>query len=502
MSFKTLLFLILHLLDYLYIQSSSRLISVFQINRHGARTPKAFEDLQKKLFFGAHDMQLTINGYRQEQLLGAFMKDKYIEQYKFLSPEYKEDEFLLICSPTQRTIFSATAFLSGLYPKNIIKFRYIDNSENEAGNLENILLGNKNDVDYRKDIVNARHNGTIISNVAFLAINMNKKNNFLKNKKAKIADDLSRDILNLKNMDSIPHLHRFFETEKKAASFLAIETTKKEIPLNIVNPLNDKLFHPKKCSYKGIKLGSYLENLKPFYEITEREILGALDYFQNLFNLSNITDFPEKKFKNKYDKLMALTKFYMSYRYHFQMTQKTRISPEIYSTFSKIIINFWYSLLNSSHNFEISLMSSGFFNEILSHFKEGIKSNNDGKIQYQKYKIFSGHDSIIVYMLISFLNKSYISENLQKALTDDNIFNFFVPEFGSYLTYELYYEEIEKYYYVKIIYNGLPIYDGLKIFNIPQEKDKHPDEINFDRFEELIASLVNKEYKNLDCHIK
>lgn len=595
---KILLFVLLNLLQHFYIECKSKLISVFQLNRHGARTPKAFEDRQKRLFFGSQNMQLTINGYRQEQLLGASIREKYVEKYKFLSAEYKEDEFFLLSSPTQRTIFSGAAFLNGLYPKEIIKFKYLDFSKNQdekeniknkddkcedkgkkkkltQNSLSNITIRTEKnlknaEVEYSKvnnykikQEKNLENNYGItatsfinimsdekynIKNLRFKEIkrqikkfpsvgdndkreektkknidditkkninsNNQKSNNinkFFTNKKAKLSDLFNIDILNLKNEDEIPQLYDFTDKEKKGTSFLSLSNSVKEIPLHIINPLNDRLFHGWKCNYKGKIMLHNLKNLNPIFELTEEEILSALADFEKLLSFSE-TDFPESKFTNKNDKLLAITKYYMSYKYHFKINQSPAISSDTYRTFKRFLINDWYSVLNSKNQFEISIPISEFFNELLKHFNEGIRFNDNNKAnqdekknenkekkKYNKYKVFSGHDTILVNMLISLLDKSYIKENLRRALDDDNIFSFFIPEFGSYIIFELHYEESEKYYFVKIIYNGITIYNGLKTINITQEKDKFFEEISYERFEDLLYGLINKEYKKLDC---
>jgi hypothetical protein len=107
----------------------SEIISVVEINRHGARTPKNFPDISSKLFFGSKDMTLTINGYRQHQILGEYVKKKYINKNHLLSKDFNSEEFQIVSTPTQRTIFSAAGFLSGVYPDYIVKMNYDNKSE-------------------------------------------------------------------------------------------------------------------------------------------------------------------------------------------------------------------------------------------------------------------------------------------------------------------------------------------------------------------------------------
>lgn len=576
MSAKSFIFLLVNIMQLYLLNSKAILLSVFQINRHGARTPKHFEERQKKLFFGSQNMQLTINGFRQEQMLGSFIKEKYVEKLKFLSPEYLPDEFCLISSPTQRTIFSAAGFLSGLYPNFVVKNKYINFSSNNGVNLQknnnikniveknsnngNNTVGNSEIVKNEKKFLekniatdaadaekSANSNQNLDSNNVLNSKPNNKMRNLNgerkrlfvslpdksdksnqiqnKNNNSNVSfvkeNNYSLEILNLKNEDRIPQLHDFTELEKKAVSFLSLE--KKEIPLFIDNPLSDRLFHAWKCLHKGKQLVENLRNLNPIFDITEEEILLALEDFENFLKF-NEKDFQDKKYKAKKDKLLALVKYYMSYIYHFKLNANFSINKKTYKTFKKFIINDWYSVLNSKNHNELKIPISEFFDNLLKHFQDGIKvhnmtlnSNNDlneasEKIEnpkknddhdainkYVKYRVYSGHDTILINMLRGLLDPVYIKDNLKRSLEDDNIFQFFVPEFGSYMIYELYYDDQGKYYFVKIIYNGMTIYDGIKLFTFSQESEKFLNEIRFERFQELMNHNINKDYESLDC---
>ena len=70
---KNLLFLIL---ISLILKTSPELIKVIQINRHGARSAETFPKYLNQQFWGINE-KLTINGYRQHQLLGKYIKKIY-----------------------------------------------------------------------------------------------------------------------------------------------------------------------------------------------------------------------------------------------------------------------------------------------------------------------------------------------------------------------------------------------------------------------------------------
>ncbi len=573
MEVKTSLFIIINIFHIYLISCKSILISVFEINRHGARTPKYFQERQEKLFFGSKNMQLTINGFRQEQLLGRFIRQRYVENLKFLSPEYKSEEFSLLSSPTQRTIFSAAGFLSGLYPNHILKNMYT-NSVNYSSVIKNNLDKDVNSYNKRNSTIKidnqliniidteitktekkfleedkdkkSTNNNEILNNkpINFISKNIrlfspfpdNNKtnsidskpildivNNYPNNGNTKKKKNFMNHILDLKNDDSIPQLHGFSEMEKIPLAFLNLQT--KEIPLFINNPKNDRLFHGWKCLYNGKQLSDNLKNLKPIFDIKEEDILEALADFEKIleFNANEISKL-NRDYQSKNNKLLVLVKFYVSYSYHFNLDHKLKINKQTCKSFKKLIINDWYSLLNANNQKEVKIPISEFFDELLNHFKQGIdhfqinstnleetkknlkkennldeKSNKFNKSTYSKFKVFSGHDTILVNILIGLLDLRYIKDNLQKSIEDDNIFRFFVPDFGSYLIFELYYDDQGKYYYVKIIYNGIPLYDGIKILEIPEEIEKYENRIRFERFEELMKFIINKDYKKLNC---
>jgi hypothetical protein len=95
--------------------------------RHGARTPLKNWDQFGKYFPTVSQGQITTNGWRQEILLGKYIRHKYIlnkynDEYKdFINLDRLHEEFLLISSPTQRTIDSAIGYSLGLFPDHIFK---------------------------------------------------------------------------------------------------------------------------------------------------------------------------------------------------------------------------------------------------------------------------------------------------------------------------------------------------------------------------------------------
>ena len=126
---KNLIFLIL---ISLILNSSQELIKVIQINRHGARSAETFPKALNQQFWGINE-KLAINGYRQHQLLGKYIKKKYIDT-GFISSIYNKKDFAIFSTPFQRTIFSASAFISGMFPDYITKVNFHEEKLNYFNN--------------------------------------------------------------------------------------------------------------------------------------------------------------------------------------------------------------------------------------------------------------------------------------------------------------------------------------------------------------------------------
>ena len=142
-----------------FINAKATLISVVELNRHGARTPKWFGEKQKDLFFGSQNMQLTINGFHQEQNLGHHIHKRYVDNVKFLSSNYSPEEFTILSSPTQRTVFSAAGFLSGLYPDYTVNNFFLKTIK-EMGEIESLRkapINKEININWLKDIVTLKN---------------------------------------------------------------------------------------------------------------------------------------------------------------------------------------------------------------------------------------------------------------------------------------------------------------------------------------------------------
>jgi len=65
---------------------------VFELVRHGARAPIEDRALDK---FTVEEGLLTPQGMRQRYLLGRRNRQRYVEDYELLKPEYDPEEFYM-----------------------------------------------------------------------------------------------------------------------------------------------------------------------------------------------------------------------------------------------------------------------------------------------------------------------------------------------------------------------------------------------------------------------
>ena len=89
---------------------------MLEITRHGSRAPQNLE----KCFgdkWPEGPSQLTPSGERQHYLLGQYMRNRYIVKNKFLSETYDPKEIFVYSSDLSRTIMSASAHMTGIYPR-------------------------------------------------------------------------------------------------------------------------------------------------------------------------------------------------------------------------------------------------------------------------------------------------------------------------------------------------------------------------------------------------
>ena len=97
------------------IFAQGQLVFAVTLIRHGDRTPTCVipkDPHHWKIGIG----ELTPHGMHQEYLLGKKLRERYINTYRLLSPNYKNNSIYVRSSAFNRTLMSVQSLLCGLYP--------------------------------------------------------------------------------------------------------------------------------------------------------------------------------------------------------------------------------------------------------------------------------------------------------------------------------------------------------------------------------------------------
>ena len=289
----------------------SQVVAVVEIIRHGARTPMTFKEHSAKLYFGSRIAQLTINGLRQHILAGRWLRKRYVygEVSRLFDPDIAKlnvTEIEVISSPLQRTIFSSTGHINGLFPKAITRLSFQDRHQIRTNDVPPIL-GYKADPRDGKEITIK-----VIS----------KEKDFVFH-----ADKCEREESNGKNI--------FQEMNK--TSLFNVTVSERESALNDIMTQYEKILKDKiekvqkKDEKEGTKIKKELEKVKEYSKLHLKKLISWLRPF----------------------------------RYHTNIPQLLKPSTEV--TMKKQILNRWYEprLFDSE---ALKYTSSYIFREIYNLF--------------------------------------------------------------------------------------------------------------------------------------
>lgn len=114
----------LHLIFFLslfsQIYSKEKLVFVLTHFRHGARAPQKYINNEKHLDYILQQWdrpgELTPMGQRMHYALGLRNRERYIDNYHFLSKKFDPHEILVYSTRFNRTLLSVASQLQGLYP--------------------------------------------------------------------------------------------------------------------------------------------------------------------------------------------------------------------------------------------------------------------------------------------------------------------------------------------------------------------------------------------------
>lgn len=99
------------------VAAEEQLIFAVSLIRHGDRSP--YEAMNSKVItyeWPEGIGELTPEGMYQEYQLGKDIRKRYVDTFKLLPPTYRTNSLYVLSTSSNRTVMSAQAFLSGLYP--------------------------------------------------------------------------------------------------------------------------------------------------------------------------------------------------------------------------------------------------------------------------------------------------------------------------------------------------------------------------------------------------
>jgi hypothetical protein len=420
--------------------ANSKVIGVIEIFRHGSRAPPHFASMGTKYFFDSSRMSLTINGFNQHLKLGKWLRQRYIEKFKLLPNKLKAEDIKIYSTATQRTIFSLTGHMLGLYPEASFTPVYKE--------IPNLKFGQNPPI----------HRFSLKSN--FLnKIALNIKNRFepslhswackLKGKKLK-HHGYGDYLYHGQGVEHLTEFTPFFKFSKKIINNM-LHKFRKNLPFIFNNPKN-------MLKYSNIenKSTTIKEKLKFI-----KKLIGYVRCVNFLSNKKNMYGF-----SNKFKHLIKL-----------------------------FILNKWYNFrLNPRNDQVIKIAVSKLFNIIKTFFIKNAKH-----MTRKKLIMFSGHDTNIIDIISNLIDHGWLgklADNVVKS-NDRKAYRFLIPKFASNILFELH--EIDKEHYVRIIYNGRIIKDHfngqkVKVNYIPKKG------IKLHNFIELLHSRINPKYRQLKCH--
>ena len=83
------------------IVAEDRIAYVFEVARHGARSPLLEEP---EGYFQVKKGQLTASGMRQRYLLGTYNRERYIDEYKVIDKEYNPNQLSIQSTKFPRVV--------------------------------------------------------------------------------------------------------------------------------------------------------------------------------------------------------------------------------------------------------------------------------------------------------------------------------------------------------------------------------------------------------------
>ena len=107
--------MLLFYLLFIYMVQAE-LAFVAQLSRHGIRAPKKYFNFNKDHWEEYELAELTPPGQRQQYLIGAEMRRRYIQEFPLLQPSYNNSQVSVLTTDSRRTMMSAHCQMLGMFP--------------------------------------------------------------------------------------------------------------------------------------------------------------------------------------------------------------------------------------------------------------------------------------------------------------------------------------------------------------------------------------------------
>lgn len=486
--------------------NQEKILGFVQMNRHGARTGDKIEGLIEKLFFGAKKQQLTLNGFNQQRQLGLWIKSRYMG--KCLTQDYNPNNFEAYSSSTQRTIFSAAGYLSGLYPD----WNMVYKGETATSNKTEKGLTNDEKFPYM-----GPESDKVYSNVA-KKINLNiiypEKDEVFHSFKCVVTNPAAtaKPATAPTKPAAAPakgkHRRvRFLQLSMKKLKHHKNPGANDDNKLDklakgdLTKHVNQKIFEEKWLNtpeqiQKAVKnIQTILGNFKKFKGI-DNQINSAITEM-DVDTIMAETD-KDKKKKGLADKMKIVWGFFSHFLWHYYEDNVKDLDADTVLTLKKFQMEKWYNKKLGNYSPYFRRIAAPYMKEVLASFEK-----IDGKATQHFSRLYSGHDTMIVYILVNLLRNDVLYDKIkpvceattreQKLDILSDGWKYVLVPYASSIIFELYEKNGGKY--VRFLYNGKDITGDLWFNkpNLPVEYSEFKRHITGKFLSPEVSAI------NLDC---
>jgi len=235
--------------------------------------------------------------------------------------------------------------------------------------------------------------------------------------------------------------------------------------------------------------------LKKKKPTTDKEIDGDEEkettHAKHIMKKSNLKQEDlKKKIIPKYS-IETLNKFISAlrpFKYHNELEVKLKESTNL--TIRRHLLNKFYFVRITDSPQKV-LLSSKIFQTLLDFFNAIIQGKTKKKLM-----ILSGFDRNISDVLSNLFDLSFLKDMMTTALHDHAAYKFLIPPLASSMLFELVRDE-DNNHYIRFIYNGKEVPIGH--FNMVVNYNKDVGAFDYKDFEKLVASRIDKRFKDVKC---